>query len=125
MPGETHRVLDLPLMTFDIPAEIAQMRASEQWKASRRGAKTLAKNSDVRMVLVGLSAGLAIHEHRAEGPITVSIAEGKIRFKVGGEERILPRGTILTLGSGITHELEALEDSAFVVTVIQPRPAQG
>lgn len=120
MPDDTHRVLDLPLMTFDIPAEIAGMRASEQWKTSRRGAKTLAKNADVRIVLVGLSKGLAIHEHRAEGPITVSVAEGRIHFKVGGEERILARGALLTLGSGITHQLEALEDSAFVVTVIQP-----
>ncbi len=125
MPGETHRVLDLPLMTFDIPAEIAAMRASEQWKSSRRGAKTLAKNADVRMVLVGLSKGLAIHEHRAEGPITVSVAEGTIRFKAAGEERTLERGTILALGQGITHELEALEDSAFVVTVIQPHPAHS
>lgn len=120
MPAETHRALDLPLMTFDIPAEIADMKASDQWKTARRGAKTLAKNGDVRMVLVGLSKGLAIHEHRAEGPITVSVAEGKLRFKVGDEERILERGALLTLGSGITHQLEALEDSAFVVTVIQP-----
>jgi quercetin dioxygenase-like cupin family protein len=125
MPGEIHRVLDLPLMTFDIPAEIDAMKSSEQWAASRRGAKTLAKNGDVRIVLVGLSRGLAIHEHRAEGPITVSVAEGAIRFKAGGEECTLTRGAILTLGHGITHELEALEDSAFVITVIQPHPQQG
>jgi quercetin dioxygenase-like cupin family protein len=29
-------------------------------------------------------------------------------------------GAILTLGNGITHEVEALEDSAFALTVIQP-----
>lgn len=123
MPGKTHDVLDKPMMTFDLPAEIAQLRASAQWKASQRGAKTLAKNADVRIVLVGLSKGLVVQEHHAEGPITVSVAEGAIRFTAGGEERTLARGALLSLGAGVAHQVEALEDSAFVVTVVQPHHA--
>ncbi|HSR58766.1 MAG TPA: cupin domain-containing protein [Candidatus Binataceae bacterium] len=124
MTSETHRVLDKPLMSFDIAHELEEMKAGEQWKTSHRGAKTLAKNEDVRLVLVALSKGMTVHEHQAEGPITVSVAEGSIRFIARGEERTLARGALLTLGAGIAHQVDALEDSAFVVTVIQPHHAQ-
>jgi quercetin dioxygenase-like cupin family protein len=125
MPSEMHRVLDKPLMSFNIPHELREMRASEQWKTSHRGAKTLAKNEDVRVVLVALSKGMTVHEHQAEGAITVSVAEGSIRFIARGEERSLEQGALITLGAGIPHQVDALEDSAFVVTVIQPHHAHG
>lgn len=117
---ETPRPLDLPMMSFNIREEIASMKDGEQFKAARRGAKTLIKNDDLRMVLVLLSTGMVVHEHRAEGPITVSVAEGSIRFKAEAKEQILRSGDVLTLASAIPHQVEALEESAFVITVVQP-----
>lgn len=116
-----HRVLDVPLMAFDLTAEMEKLKAGAQWAHSRRAAITLIKSADLRIVLVLLARGIVIHEHQAEGPITVSAEAGSIRFRAGGEERILARGSLLTLHGRIPHEIEALEDeSAFVVTVVQP-----
>jgi quercetin dioxygenase-like cupin family protein len=120
---DSHRNLDLPLMSFSIPDEIAAMKSSEQWSATRRGAKTLLKNNDLRIVLVVLSAGMAIHEHHAEGAISVSVAQGAIRFKAEGKEQVLRDGGLLALAPEVPHEVEALEDCAFVLTVAQPKPA--
>lgn len=117
---EAHRTLDLPLMSFSIPGEIAAMKNGEQWTATRRGAKTLVKNDALRIVLVVLSAGMTIHEHHAEGPISVSVAEGAIRFEAEGRAQVLRSGDLLTLAAARPHEVEALEDSAFVLTVVQP-----
>lgn len=110
-------------MTFNIPGEIGKLKQGEQWKTTHRGAVTLAKNPHVRIVLVVLSKGVRIHEHHAEGPITVSVVEGSILFCATEEEHRLSSGGLLTLAGGIPHEVEAVEESAFVITVIQPPAA--
>jgi quercetin dioxygenase-like cupin family protein len=120
MATTEHRVMNQPRMAFNIPNELREMKAGEQWRASQRGAKTLAKNDVLRIVLVALSKGMRLNEHKAEGAITVSVAEGTIRFTANGEDSSLEAGALLTLGGGIPHAVEALEESAFVVTVVQP-----
>jgi quercetin dioxygenase-like cupin family protein len=118
--GEVHRKLDLPLMSFATGQEIAKLKASDQWRRETRAAITLVKNDAVRIVLVALHSGAVLKEHHAEGPITVAVLEGAVRFKAAGEEHVLQRGALLALGHAIAHEVEALEESAFAVTVIQP-----
>jgi|YelNatPaOPRAMG01_1025707.scaffolds.fasta_scaffold08242_9 quercetin dioxygenase-like cupin family protein len=118
-----HRVLDKPLMAFSVPEEIAKIKQGEQWKHARRGAVTLSKNADLRMVLVVLSQGMEIHEHHAEGPITVYVVEGSIKFHAADEELTLPAGSLLSLGGGIPHDVHALDECAFIITVIQPHGA--
>ncbi len=117
---EAHRVLDAPVLSFNLDEEILRLRQGPQWEHSHHAAVTLVKNADVRIVLILLSKGLVMHEHHAEGPVTVSVAFGGIRFRARGEERVLQSGALLTLGGGIPHEVEAIEESAFVVTVVQP-----
>lgn len=119
--GETRRTLDAPVLSFNLDDEIRRLREGPQWERSGHAAVTLVKNADVRIVLVLLAKGRVVHEHHAEGPVTVAVPFGGIRFRAQGEERVLQSGALLTLGNGIVHEIEALEESAFVVTVIQPR----
>ena len=119
MADPPHRALDLPLMSFAAEQEIAKLKASDQWRRESRAALTLVKTHAVTIVLVALHAGAILKEHHAEGPITVAVLEGAIRFKAGGEERVLRRDGLLALGDAIQHEVEALEESAFVLTVNQ------
>jgi quercetin dioxygenase-like cupin family protein len=117
MAEAEHRSLDLPLMSFATEQEIAKLKASDQWRRESRAALTLVKTRAVTIVLVALHAGAVMKEHHAAGPITVAVVEGAIRFKAAGEERVLRRGGLLALGDAIQHEVEALEESAFVLTV--------
>jgi len=119
-----HRLMNEAKMAFDIPAELREIKAGEQWRTNRRGAKTLVKNDQLRIVLVALSRGMRLDEHKAEGAITVSVAQGKIRFTANGKDSVLAAGALLALAGGIPHAVEALEDTAFVVTVAQPHPLQ-
>lgn len=118
--SSAHRVLDKSLMTFNLPEEISKLKQGEQWKGTHRGAITLAKNDDLRLVLVVLSQGMRLHEHHAEGPITVSVIEGSIIFRAAGDEHRLSSGGLLMLKGAIAHDVRALEESAFVITVVQP-----
>jgi len=119
MADSEPRALDLPLMSFAIEQEIEKLKASDQWQRESRAALTLVKTHAVTIVLVALHAGAVLKDHHAEGPITVAVLEGAIRLKTSGDERVLRRSALLALGSAIQHEIEALEDSAFVLTVNQ------
>jgi quercetin dioxygenase-like cupin family protein len=120
MADSEPRALDLPLMSFATEQEIAKLKGSDQWRRESRAALTLVKTPGVTIVLVALHAGAVLKEHHAEGSITVAVIEGAIRFKARGEERVLRRGGLLALANAIGHEIEAIEESAFVLTVNQP-----
>src|SRR5713101_6031766 len=49
-------------------------------------------------------AGAVLKEHQTEGPITVAVLEGAIRFKARGDERVLRCDGLLALGEAIQHE---------------------
>ena len=114
------RKLDSPLMIFSLDDETARLRKGAQWASSERAAITLIKTSDFRIVLIALGLGKIMHAHRAEGPITLLVQQGLVRLKAEGLEHVLKRETLFTLGHGITHEIEALEESTFLLTIVQP-----
>jgi quercetin dioxygenase-like cupin family protein len=58
-----------------------------------------------------------LQQHQTEGQITVTVVRGAIRFDALNERVRLNAGGFLTLRRGIRHSVEALEDSAFVITV--------
>jgi hypothetical protein len=91
--------LESPVISFDLKAEIEGLRGEGGWQAGR-DSKTLVKHPDFRVVLTVMKSGARLHEHKAAGRISVQA--------VAGLERALP------------HDVEALEDSAFLLTIAWP-----
>ena len=59
--------------------------------------------------------------HRAEGPISVHAILGKIRVHLPDERmEELGSGDLLALERGLEHDVEALEDCAFLLTIAWP-----
>jgi|SRR6516164_7311220 quercetin dioxygenase-like cupin family protein len=116
--------LNKPMMAFAIAEEISKIKA-DQRSAANQGKRSavLAKNEHVRIVLAVLSRGEVLHEHETEGQITVTVVEGAIGFNALNQRVRLAAGGLLTLQPGIRHSVEALEDSAFVITVCAPAKA--
>ena len=112
--------LDRPMMAFGIAEEISRIKADQRSTNKRKRSAVLAKNEHVRIVLAVLSRGEALQEHETEGQITVTVVQGAISFNALNERRNLGAGDLLTLQAGIRHSVEALEDSAFVITVYSP-----
>ncbi len=109
-----------PSLEFDLAAEIAQLRGEPAYE-SGRNAKTMAKYADFRVVLTAIKAGAHIHEHHSAGRISVQAVAGHIRMRALGREFDLPQGRLLVLDRGVQHDVEALEDSAFLLTVAWPQ----
>ena len=87
-----------------------------------RNARTLVKQGELRVTLVTVSAGGAIPEHRADGPISVQVLSGSVCFRVRDDERQLEPGTLLTLAGGQDHSVTSDEGGSFLLTVCHPTP---
>jgi quercetin dioxygenase-like cupin family protein len=119
--GAKERSLDAALLSFTIDEQVKQLKQEKSWQSGDRNAVTLVKNPSVRVTLMALRKGASLREHHVEGPITIYIVEGSIDFIVGQEKCTLKRGSFLTLERTIPHDVEALEDSVILLTIIQPK----
>jgi quercetin dioxygenase-like cupin family protein len=115
--------LDQPMMAFAIAEEISKIKADQPPTNQGKRSAVLAKNEHVSIVLAVLARGEALQEHQTEGQITVTVVQGAIRFDALNERVRLNAGDLLTLRPGIRHSVEALQDSAFVITVCAPTKA--
>ncbi len=106
-----------PLQIFDIAGELEGLRQEAAWRQGDRNAKTLIGEADLRIVLTVLKAGAQMREHRAPGPISVQALAGRLRLHATGETVELAPGQVLALGHNVPHDVEALEDSAFLLTI--------
>jgi quercetin dioxygenase-like cupin family protein len=123
-PHEPHRRPHGPplaalFLEFDLPAEVHRLRTETTWSTGRN-AKTLVKYDDFRVVLTVLQANQRIPEHKAEGRISVHVLSGRIQLKASGRTFSLRAGGLLALDQGVPHDVEALEESAFLLTIAWP-----
>ncbi len=110
-----------PLLTLDLAAEIEQLRQEEPWKTTSRNAKTLVKYADLRVVLITMKAGTRMEGHKADGSISIHALTGKLRLHLSEQTVEVPVGRLLTLERALPHDVEALEDSSFLLTISWPR----
>jgi quercetin dioxygenase-like cupin family protein len=113
----TERPLDAPLLTFDLPALLTQIKGEDAWHKGSRNAMTLYKGQGLRVVLVAIHAGTVIPSHRADSSISLQVIEGVLTFSADAQTLTLGQGQLLTLHAGIPHGVEAVEESVFLLTV--------
>lgn len=110
-------IINAPYLDFDIPAQILKLRAEEQWRVEDRNAITLLKNSELCVVLITLHKGARMEEHRIDAPLTLLVLEGVIRFGLQGEWKDQPAHSLLTLHRGVSHDLQASQDSSILLSI--------
>jgi len=111
------RPLDGPHLTFDLAAEADRLRREGPWKAAGHNAITLAKYPDLRLVLAVLRAGSHMTPHDPRERLAIQLLSGRLRVQTGGQRVDLSAGQLLTLDSARAHDIEALEDASFLLTV--------
>ena len=121
---EAHRrphtpAMDNPLMEFDLPAEIHRLHAETTWNTGQN-ARTLIKYDDFRVVLIALAAKARMPEHKANGRVSIHVLSGHIQLKASGRTFNLRSGGLLALDQGVSHDVQALEESAFLLTIAWP-----
>jgi quercetin dioxygenase-like cupin family protein len=108
------------LLRYDLRAEAAALRQEPAWQRGDRNAKTLVKETGFRVVLTTLKSGGRLREHQAPTRLTLHCLEGRLRLHTEVETAELAAGELLAVAGGIEHDVEALEDSTFLLTLAGP-----
>ena len=116
-----HRVIN-PLVAFDLTGELAAMRSELGWAHDSHNpkTKTLVKEPTLRIVLIALRQGGRLAEHRAPGRISIQTLAGRLRLHALDQDVELHTGGVLILDPNMPHDVEALDESAFLLTIAWP-----
>ena len=106
-------------LEFDLAREIEQLHSEPDWSKGHN-AKTLVKYDDLRIVVTALRAHMRVPSHHTEGRISIQTVAGHIHVRAEGRTFDLPAGRVLTLDRQLPHDVEALEDSAYLLTIVWP-----
>ena len=107
------------VIRVNIHQEIEKLKsASALQQDTGRSSENLVKYEDFRIVLVVMKAESRMSHHHADGPISVQGIQGRIRLHLPEDQTVeLGPGDMLALEPGLKHDVEALEDSAFLLTI--------
>jgi quercetin dioxygenase-like cupin family protein len=108
-----------PFLEFDLTRELEQLHGEPEWN-SGQNAKTLVKYEDFRVVLTALKARARLPGHQTRRRISIQTVAGHILVRAEGRTFDLPTGTLLALDQDLPHDVEALEESAFLITIAWP-----
>lgn len=107
-----------PLLQIDFERELQQLRREDSWqRETGRSSKTLAKYPDFRIVLILMKSGTQMRQHRVEGRISIQQLKGQARVHLANRNVILSTGHLLVLDCGVLHDVEALDESALLLTI--------
>ena len=108
---------------FDFATIDREMRSEEAYLREGHTARALVREHDMRVVLIAMKAGARIAEHTANETVSIQTLAGRLRLQLPRlarqrEDRIvdLPIGRLLVLERGNEHDVEAVGDSAFLLT---------
>ena len=123
-PGDGIGVLNrLPglaelLLQIDFERELIQLRKEDSWqRESGRSSKTLAKYPDFRIVLILMKTGTRMRQHKAEGRVSIQLLDGRVCVHLTDRTINVSAGHLVVLDCGVLHDVEALEESALLLTI--------
>lgn len=111
------RRLAAAALDFDLATELTSLRQEPAWQRGDRNARTLVEEPGVRIVLTVMKANTRLAEHHIAGRVSIHTLSGHLHIHTGARIVDLPPGHLLALGWDVSHDLEALEESAFLLTV--------
>jgi quercetin dioxygenase-like cupin family protein len=107
-----------PLLQIDFERELQQLRREDSWqRETGRSSKTLAKYPDFRIVLILMKSGSKMRQHKAEGRISIQQLKGQVCIHLADRKVTVSAGHLLVLDCGVLHDVEALEESALLLTI--------
>jgi quercetin dioxygenase-like cupin family protein len=108
-----------PILEFDLPTAVMQLKLESSW-SGHRNARTLVKHRDCRIVLLDMEPGAHMVRHQTRGTVVIQVVSGHIKVHVFDEVFDVPVGRIISLDPHLSHDVEAVEESALLITIAWP-----
>jgi len=103
-------ILNLDAIDGDLRREDAYLRTGHS-------ARTLVRETDLRVVLVAMKAGSRIPQHRADETASIHVLAGSLRLHLPGRAIELGAGQLLILERAVPHDVDAVAESSFLLTL--------
>ena len=108
---------------LNLASELENLEAVQPSKLHPR-AKALLKSDDLRLVLISLATGARLDRHHADGSVSIHVLRGALGVRVPQQEYQLHAGELLMLPAGVPHDVEAIDETAFLLTIAWPPKAK-
>jgi quercetin dioxygenase-like cupin family protein len=109
------------LLQILIPNEVQSMWKEVAWQAAAgRSARTLVKYPDLRIVLVSMKAGAHFKQHKTSVRFAILMLAGHVRLHLPNATVEVPRGELLALDHNVSHAVEAIRQSTFLLILARP-----
>lgn len=118
-----HRLPQLgnALLQVLIPDEVRNLWKERTWQTeSGRSARTLVKYPDLRIVLVSVKAHTRLNRHKIAGRFAILTLAGHLRLHLTNASVEVPAGELLALDRGMSHDVEAIRQSTFLLFIAWP-----
>ena len=103
-------ILNLGTIDGDLRREDAYLRTGHS-------ARTVVRETDLRVVLVAMKAGSRMPEHQADETTSIHVLAGSLRLNLPARAGDLGVGHLLLLERAVPHDVEAVAKSSFLLTL--------
>jgi quercetin dioxygenase-like cupin family protein len=93
------------------------MRQQEAYTRHGHAARTLTRERDLRIVLIVMKAAGRVAEHQTKQTASIHVLSGQLRLHMPSGVVELSAGQLLVIEGGLRHDVEAVLESAFLLTL--------
>jgi quercetin dioxygenase-like cupin family protein len=104
-------------VVFDLADIERALREEDNYERNGHAARTLIRMPDLRVVLMVMRAEGRLASHHADETASIYVLSGQLRLHLPNREVSLSAGKLLVLQPGLTHDVDATTDSAFMLTL--------
>jgi quercetin dioxygenase-like cupin family protein len=109
-----------PLMQFSLELEVDSLRLEPEYREGDRNSRTLAKETDLRVLLTVLRQGAALDEQHGDARATIQVVDGTATLDVNGTEAHLQPAELAVVDRDQPWVLRADSDCAVLLTFASP-----
>jgi quercetin dioxygenase-like cupin family protein len=114
---EGGRLLDAPLLIIDVAEYIQRLKNEPAWQKNDRNGITLFKTKGMRIVLVIMHAGAEMRPQTIDALVSLHVLSGLLQVTTDDQTAKVNAGQILTLHANINHNVQAVTETTFVLTM--------
>ena len=103
--------------SIDIGRAEQELRAEPAYAQDGHTARTLVRESDLRMVLIAIRQDASIDQHHTDHTACIHVLTGNITLRFATYSVAVPTGGIFVLEANAPHAVSAAVDSAFTLTI--------
>ena len=112
-----NRPLAGPTLSYDLAAEVAQLRSDPMYQQSGKLGRALVKNERFRITLTVLASGQSADTAHADSAMSLQVLDGALQVVLQGGGRELRQGELIFTAPGDAHDIRATEDTAVLITI--------